>query len=184
MAKITPTELRRKIDLLFLGRSEAERTAYMATFDELSMKSYSFDQVNRGEADVDQLAEAATEVGRIENSDNQLNLTSFRSLLGGAILRLKLKVLKAEALNKSEVREALANYAHEAWSGWMKYMFSKTIETGDGCEEIPRELVERWQRQAMTPYAELPENEKESDRVEADKMLAVINAEALRAVPE
>lgn len=80
-------------------------------------------------------------------------------------------------------REALARYAHEAWSGWMKYFFSKCEGGGtvDGVEPIPVTIpgwaVERWQRQMNTPYAELPEAEKESDRVEADKMLAIIEAE-------
>lgn len=75
------------------------------------------------------------------------------------------------------IREQLAEYAHEAWSGWMRYLFEKTIEVGDGCEEIQREQVERWKRQMNTPYSELPENEKESDRQEADKMLAILKAE-------
>lgn len=78
-------------------------------------------------------------------------------------------------------REALAAYSHdEAWSGWMKYFFSKCEGGGtvDGIEPIsvtiPPELVERWQRQMKTPYALLPEAEKESDRAEADKMLAIV----------
>ena len=83
-------------------------------------------------------------------------------------------------------REALAAYAHEAWSGWMKYLFSKTerlngravVEGGyvrDGAV-IPLGSVERWKRQMNTPYADLPESEKESDRAEADKMLAIVEA--------
>lgn len=71
-------------------------------------------------------------------------------------------------------REALAEYAHEAWAGWMKYMFGKSTESSMGYVEIPAELVQRWQRQMNTPYSELPENEKESDRAEADKMLAIL----------
>ena len=34
---------------------------------------------------------------------------------------------------------------------------------------------ERWLRQMMTDYENLPENEKESDRVEADKIIALLN---------
>lgn len=80
----------------------------------------------------------------------------------------------------STKREALAKYAHDqAWSGWMKYMFSKMrpittdTMTRDGLL-LPMEFVERWTRQMDTPYDELPEKEKESDRAEADKMLAII----------
>lgn len=74
---------------------------------------------------------------------------------------------------KADKREALAAYAHEAWSGWMKYLFRKTEQSGFGMV-IPQWAVERWARQMNTPYAELPESEKESDRVEADRMLNIM----------
>lgn len=76
-----------------------------------------------------------------------------------------------------ERRERLAAYAHEAWSGWMKYLFSKCKDArcaDDAHVAIPGWAVKRWQRQMNTPYAELPEDEKESDRAEADKMLAIL----------
>ena len=83
-----------------------------------------------------------------------------------------------------DTREKLADYAHEAWSGWMRYMFSKCgwqhqASTAGPLESavIPHELVERWQRQMSTSYAYLPEAEKKSDRDEADKMLAIIAGE-------
>lgn len=80
--------------------------------------------------------------------------------------------------NNPEVIEALAAYAHAAWSGWMKYMFSRCgYDPTRGTMQIPRDLVERWQRQASTDYNDLPESEKESDRDEARKMLAVLQAE-------
>jgi len=41
---------------------------------------------------------------------------------------------------------------------------------------IPEWAVERWERQANTPYSELSEKEKESDRAEADKFLAIFKA--------
>jgi hypothetical protein len=77
-------------------------------------------------------------------------------------------------LAPDEVREALAEYAHEAWSGWMKYLFQKGKHQEDGTFSMPQWAVERWQRQMNTPYAELPEEEKKSDREEADKMLAIV----------
>lgn len=79
---------------------------------------------------------------------------------------------------KEDPREKLAAYAHEAWSGWMKYMFSRCGDKrlgGGYC--IPVELVERWQRQMTTPYTDLPENEKESDREEADKIMKLLEVE-------
>jgi len=71
-------------------------------------------------------------------------------------------------------REALAAYAHEAWAGWMRYMFSKAEPNADGSWTMPAWAVERWQRQMRTPYAELPESEKASDRKEADEMLSIM----------
>jgi len=72
------------------------------------------------------------------------------------------------------LREALAEYAHDAWSGWMKYLFEKCDVTGNTYAAIPVWAVRRWRRQMNTPYADLPEEEKQSDREEADKMLAIM----------
>lgn len=78
-----------------------------------------------------------------------------------------------------DLREGLARYAHEAWSGWMKYLFSKcetriTYFSSEEVKTIPAWAVERWSRQMLTPYADLPEQEKESDRQEADRMIAIM----------
>lgn len=80
----------------------------------------------------------------------------------------------------NELREKLAERAHDSWTHWMRYLFSQ-------CEEwesrsmahppptiIPAGLVERWQRQMETPYDKLTEAEKQSDRTEADKALYLI----------
>jgi Lar family restriction alleviation protein len=72
-----------------------------------------------------------------------------------------------------DTREALAEYAHDAWSGWMEYLFSKCDQTGNTYATIPTWAVRRWQRQMNTPYADLPEEEKESDRLEADRIIEV-----------
>lgn len=74
----------------------------------------------------------------------------------------------------ADVREALAAYAHEAWSGWMIYLFSRTTVEHNGDIRITHADYERWRRQMTTAYADLPESEKESDRAEADKMLAIV----------
>jgi len=70
--------------------------------------------------------------------------------------------------------EKLADYAHEAWSGWMKYLFEKSSSSEDGSVTIPKELVDRWTRQLETPYEDLSEEEKASDRKEAYKMLNIV----------
>lgn len=76
----------------------------------------------------------------------------------------------------SNEREELAAYAHEAWSGWMKYIFAKSKENLDGTVTIPKWANERWRRQSATLYIDMPESEKASDRNEADKMLVIMEA--------
>lgn len=88
--------------------------------------------------------------------------------------------LQAQPVNAdADVREALAEYAHEAWAGWMKYMFEKMHAVNHDGENtslvMPSWAVERWQRQMNTSYADLPEEEKASDREEADRMLAILH---------
>lgn len=73
-----------------------------------------------------------------------------------------------------DTRERLAEYAHAAWSGWLSYMFSKGEKNADGSLTIPPWAVERWERQSTTGYADLPEQEKASDRDEADRILAIV----------
>jgi len=82
----------------------------------------------------------------------------------------------------NEKVELLAEYAHSAWSGWMKYLFSKSssspsISVNTGFPDyvtIPSGLVQRWHTQMNTPYQELSDEEQESDRVEARKILALL----------
>lgn len=78
-------------------------------------------------------------------------------------------------MSEEEKKEKLAEYAHDAWSGWMIYLFGKCTKNPDGSMTIPKVSVERWTRQMKTKYTDLPENEKHSDRVEAQKMLDIIN---------
>jgi len=79
-------------------------------------------------------------------------------------------------MNK-EIIEKLAEYAHKAWSGWMKYMFSKCQHGDDFTLTIPRWAVNRWTRQSQTDYADLPESEKSSDRDEAREILDIVRGE-------
>lgn len=78
-----------------------------------------------------------------------------------------------------ELREQIAAVQHEIWSHWMRYLFSRT-EASDsagsciyGGAIIPNTLVLRWQRQMETPYAELTDKERESDRHQADKVITL-----------
>ena len=66
--------------------------------------------------------------------------------------------------------ERMAAQAHISWSGWMKHLFKLSTHNADGTVTIPAHLVERWERQIATPYADLSESEKDSDRAEANQM--------------
>ena len=89
-------------------------------------------------------------------------------------LRLCRRVPAAGSSVSDEVRrrERLAAVAHEIWAHWMHYLFSKCEQNPDGSMTIPVGLVLRWGRQVDTPYSELSEQERESDRHQADKMIA------------
>lgn len=84
---------------------------------------------------------------------------------------------------EKNIREKLADQCHNQWSGWMEYLFSKCFsERGQFDREtgnliIPKWAVERWMRQMKTPYNELTEEEKNSDRIEADKFIKLLKGE-------
>jgi hypothetical protein len=84
-------------------------------------------------------------------------------------------------MNRNELREVLAALAHEQWSGWLRWQLSSSEQLADGRVALRAGLAERWRRQMTTPYAELSEGERNSDRLEADLVLigpALLEAEA------
>ena len=76
---------------------------------------------------------------------------------------------------EKKLLEKLAERAHSSWSHWMNYLFSKSSKQSDGSIVIPATLVERWQRQMNTPYSLLSEQEKQSDRNQAEAILPLID---------
>ena len=64
----------------------------------------------------------------------------------------------------SNIREKLAELEHTQWTHWMLYML----------DNLTPENIERWQRQINTPYDKLSQEEKESDRKWADKVLDIL----------
>ena len=70
--------------------------------------------------------------------------------------------------------EQLAAVEHERWSHWQRYVHSKCVRQPDGSLLIPAGLVARWEKQIDTKYAELDEQEKESDREQVRKYLPLI----------
>lgn len=73
----------------------------------------------------------------------------------------------------NDTRERLAEYAHDAWSGWMRYLFEKSTQNLDGSITIPAGYVKNLKVLMDMQYQEMPEKSKESDRHEADRMLAI-----------
>jgi len=74
----------------------------------------------------------------------------------------------AELIRKRQavLLERLAELEHEQWMAWARTL----MET----EQLSEERRKRWQ-QYMVPYAELPEDVKEHDRVWARKAVAIVS---------
>ena len=84
------------------------------------------------------------------------------------------KRLDAEALE--DLTELLAAAEHERWARWQRYLQGRCVRQPDGGLLIPADLVERWERQMETPYLELPEEERKSDRELVERLLPEIEA--------
>ena len=79
-----------------------------------------------------------------------------------------------------EKKEQIASIQNEIWTHWMGYLFKccefQLRKHGNLTEQIailPADKIKRWKRQMSTPYHELSEQEKESDRHQADKIIAL-----------
>jgi len=86
---------------------------------------------------------------------------------------------------ENDILEELANLCHDQWSNWMTYLFSNCIEdvgqfdTINGNLIIPKEYVDRWERQLSTDYKKLSDSEKDSDRKEAKKFLNLLKEKGI-----
>lgn len=65
----------------------------------------------------------------------------------------------------SELIEQLAALEHDRWSRWMRWMFDNWTEDN----------IRRWKLQMITPYADLPEHSKDSDRKEAYLTMEIVD---------
>lgn len=72
------------------------------------------------------------------------------------------------------IRDRFADLCHRQWAHWMKYIFSKCPRSiPDGSVVIPKALADRWEIQIHTSFAQLSQGEQDSDRLEADKFIAL-----------
>jgi hypothetical protein len=88
---------------------------------------------------------------------------------------------------EKEFVEKGADLEHTRWAKWQAYLHSKCVEHENGKGEwvcFPAELYKRWERQINTPYAELSEAEKESDREQVRPYLPLISHTIDSAVRE
>ena len=81
---------------------------------------------------------------------------------------------------QAELFEKLAAIEHERWADWQRYLHgrcspvfnSNADDTGQLV--ISKKDVEHWVRQIDTPYADLSEKEKQSDRDQVNRYWQLI----------
>jgi hypothetical protein len=85
-----------------------------------------------------------------------------------------------EVLESERTVERLAAIEHDRWASWQRYVHDHCHRLDDGSLVIPADLAARWEVQIQTPYAELSEQEKDSDREQVQRYLPTV-IEALAA---
>jgi hypothetical protein len=80
------------------------------------------------------------------------------------------------ALRNPQLIEELAGVEHERWAHWQRYLHAQCEPGPDGSLTIPPDLVRRWTEQMRTPYRELPDRDKDSDREQVHRYLPTIAA--------
>lgn len=85
----------------------------------------------------------------------------------------------AQRLRDPELLELLAAAEHERWAHWQRYVHENCVPSPDGSLTIPANLVRQWTDQMNTPYSDLTEAEKDSDRDQVERYLPLIE-QALR----
>lgn len=72
-----------------------------------------------------------------------------------------------------EIREQLAEIEHQRWADWQTWCH-KILRENCPSPELEK-VLERWDRQIATPYKDLTETEKDSDREQVDRYLPLIH---------
>ncbi len=81
---------------------------------------------------------------------------------------------------RKEIREELAELEHEQWIEWARSLMER--------ENLSLDRVERWNK-LMIPYLQLTEEQKDQDRIWADKSLLKLDSQGVvikvdRELPE
>lgn len=76
---------------------------------------------------------------------------------------------------RDDLYERLAAIEHERWVSWQIHVHNVVgIRQPDGSLLIPAATVARWERLMGTPYADLSEEKKRSDREQVDRYWSLI----------
>jgi hypothetical protein len=87
--------------------------------------------------------------------------------------------MKGGGVNRDELVEKLAEVEHQRWADWQKYLHGKceTMQPlGYEIKAIPFHSWHHWERQIATPYSDLSEQEKQSDREQVARYWSLIVA--------
>lgn len=82
-----------------------------------------------------------------------------------------------------ELMEKLADIEHQRWADWQQHVHSKCSLSKEGLA-IPMNLIDRWNEQICTPYAELSEEDKEKDREQVRRYLPLIKDFIISILPK
>ncbi len=74
----------------------------------------------------------------------------------------------------SELLERLAAIEHERWAHWQRFMHEHGKRQPDGSLLLPADLVAKWDRLIDTPYTQLTDKERESDRDQVRRYLPTV----------
>jgi len=80
-------------------------------------------------------------------------------------------------MNKDELRQELAAYAHDTWANYVEFLLRESREGDAGTIIIPTVLVDKLNWRTSLPYESLPEEIQQSYLEEADRMLKIMEIE-------
>lgn len=75
-------------------------------------------------------------------------------------VQVKQRTRGVGVMDDETLLEVIADEQTPIWAHWMRYLFSVCSQADDGSMFIPKEKVDRWQRQMWTPYTDLTDAEK------------------------
>jgi hypothetical protein len=119
----------------------------------------------------DQLSGTGLRVRELEELAEQIKNSLLEEIAGFLDSEAKMRRIP---FSDHFLREEMAAQQHEIWAHWMRYLFSVAEKQPRGGYLIPTKTAKRWQRQMEKAYSDLPAKEQDSDREQADKIMALL----------